>query len=108
MPSPNDRALLSTESFYFYLYLNKTSNSRFEQQSTDTPSGHGGLTLYRVINTLESIKAEDSNAYEYNLTNLSNIQYMFYLSARYERLESQLAGPLVIHGPRKILLIAFF
>ncbi len=105
----------SKENFFFYLYLNKTgTNNRFEHSTTTpaiasttvTPNRHNSLAIYRIINAFNAVSSgNDLNAYEYNLTNLSNMPYMFYLSARYELLESHLAGPIVLYGPRKYFIL---
>ena len=48
-------------------------------------------------------------SYEYNLTNLvPNTQYIFYLSARLESIESLLAGPLIVQTPSMFFKFNYF
>jgi hypothetical protein len=104
----------STESFFFHLYLNKTAYGRVDQSTTPavgsyllssttlTPNRHNSLAQYRVINAFNATSKTDANMYEFNLTNLiPDGQYMFFLSARYDLLESPLAGPISVRGPGK-------
>jgi hypothetical protein len=106
------------DNFYFYLYLNKTNrDDQSQQPTTPTPTLqltsfssinrnqyniHSTTTPYLIISAAKANLQDPhtNNIFIYNLTNLlPNSQYIFYLSARYELLESSLAGPLVIQTP---------
>ena len=82
------------------LYLNKTNlNDEYNLQQNKNS--------YRSIPATSSFIQNQNHkaSYEYNLTNLaSNTQYIFYLSARLDSIESSLTGPLVIQTPSMFLV----
>lgn len=112
----NKKQIIDT--IYFELYLNKTNindeavatstqiQSKNNQQLLIQPYIPLYSTSYRTIQGSKFLISPPNNQqiktlqYEYNLTNLaSNTQYIFYLSARLDSLESSLTGPLIIQTP---------
>ena len=87
---------------YFDLYLNKTN------PNDDLINNHKNSYLSIAASSSFIQNQNHKASYEYNLTNLaSNTQYIFYLSARLDSIESSLAGPLIIQTPSMSLYLQY-